>query len=87
MDKHHFSPPLNFNRWIEDHAHLLKPPVGNQQVWQGSDREARNCMENSGCSDRYSGVGCAKVKPCASLYIRTHGPRLYPAATLTSAKA
>lgn len=37
MDKHHFSPPLNFNRWIEDHAHLLKPPVGNQQVWQGSD--------------------------------------------------
>ena len=23
MDKHHFSAPFNFNRWIEEHAHLL----------------------------------------------------------------
>jgi 3-hydroxyanthranilate 3,4-dioxygenase len=29
--------PLNFKRWIDEHRHLLKPPVGNQQIWQ--DRE------------------------------------------------
>ena len=29
--------PFNFPRWIEEHAHLLKPPVGNQQVWQDTD--------------------------------------------------
>lgn len=29
--------PLNFQRWIDEHRHLLKPPVGNCQVWQ--DRE------------------------------------------------
>jgi 3-hydroxyanthranilate 3,4-dioxygenase len=28
---------LNFKRWIDEHRHLLKPPVGNQQIW--SDRE------------------------------------------------
>ncbi|KRA00754.1 3-hydroxyanthranilate 3,4-dioxygenase [Achromobacter sp. Root565] len=32
-----YGPPLNFQRWIQDHAHLLKPPVGNQQIWQDSD--------------------------------------------------
>ncbi len=32
-----YGPPLNFKRWIDDHAHLLKPPVGNQQIWQDSD--------------------------------------------------
>lgn len=25
---------LNFQQWIDEHAHLLRPPVGNQQVWQ-----------------------------------------------------
>lgn len=29
--------PLDFKKWIEEHRHLLKPPVGNQLVWQ--DRE------------------------------------------------
>ena len=25
--------PINFQRWIDEHRHLLKPPVGNQQVF------------------------------------------------------
>ncbi|WP_187262871.1 3-hydroxyanthranilate 3,4-dioxygenase [Pontibacter beigongshangensis] len=29
--------PFNFKQWIEDHRHLLKPPVGNQQVFKGND--------------------------------------------------
>lgn len=28
---------FNFQRWIEEHKHLLKPPVGNVQVWQDTD--------------------------------------------------
>ena len=32
-----YGPPLNFQRWIQDHAHLLQPPVGNQQIWQDAD--------------------------------------------------
>ncbi|PTX22278.1 3-hydroxyanthranilate 3,4-dioxygenase [Pontibacter mucosus] len=29
--------PFNFKQWIEEHRHLLKPPVGNQQVFKGND--------------------------------------------------
>ncbi|MBI3554177.1 MAG: 3-hydroxyanthranilate 3,4-dioxygenase [Elusimicrobia bacterium] len=29
--------PLNLNRWIEEHKHLLKPPVGNANVWEDRD--------------------------------------------------
>lgn len=32
-----YSPPFNFNRWIDEHQHLLKPPVGNAQIWQDTD--------------------------------------------------
>ncbi len=28
---------FNFRQWIDDHAHLLKPPVGNKQVWEDTD--------------------------------------------------
>jgi 3-hydroxyanthranilate 3,4-dioxygenase len=29
--------PLNFQRWVDDHASKLKPPVGNQQIWKDAD--------------------------------------------------
>jgi len=32
-----YTPPFNFQRWIDEHAHLLQPPVGNRQVWQDTD--------------------------------------------------
>jgi 3-hydroxyanthranilate 3,4-dioxygenase len=28
---------FNFQAWIDEHQHLLKPPVGNVQVWEDSD--------------------------------------------------
>lgn len=32
-----YGPPLNFRRWLDDNAARLKPPVGNQQIWQDGD--------------------------------------------------
>ncbi|TWT44023.1 3-hydroxyanthranilate 3,4-dioxygenase [Phycisphaerae bacterium RAS1] len=29
--------PLNLKGWIDEHRHLLKPPVGNQCVWKDRD--------------------------------------------------
>jgi 3-hydroxyanthranilate 3,4-dioxygenase len=29
--------PLNFPKWLDAHRHLLKPPVGNQQIWRDTD--------------------------------------------------
>jgi 3-hydroxyanthranilate 3,4-dioxygenase len=29
--------PLNFGDWITKNEHLLKPPVGNQQIWADAD--------------------------------------------------
>lgn len=30
-------PPFNFKKWIDEHRHLLKPPVGNIQVWKDTE--------------------------------------------------
>ena len=29
--------PLNLKAWIDEHRHLLKPPVGNKMVWRDSE--------------------------------------------------
>jgi 3-hydroxyanthranilate 3,4-dioxygenase len=31
------SAPFNLNQWIKENRHLLKPPVGNQQIFKGND--------------------------------------------------
>ncbi|MFD2357437.1 3-hydroxyanthranilate 3,4-dioxygenase [Nonomuraea ferruginea] len=30
-------PPIDFTKWIGEHAHLLKPPVGNKVVFEGAE--------------------------------------------------
>jgi 3-hydroxyanthranilate 3,4-dioxygenase len=29
--------PIDFNKWLEEHAHLLQPPVNNYCVYAGKD--------------------------------------------------
>ena len=31
------APAFNLNKWIDENRHLLKPPVGNQQVYKAND--------------------------------------------------
>ncbi len=31
---------FNFQNWIDEHRHLLKPPVGNKQIWEDADMMA-----------------------------------------------
>ena len=27
-------PVINLEKWVEEHAHVLKPPVNNRQIWE-----------------------------------------------------
>ena len=36
MSTHPTFAPFNFKRWIDEHQHLLKPPVGNKLVFEGA---------------------------------------------------
>jgi 3-hydroxyanthranilate 3,4-dioxygenase len=29
--------PFNIKKWIDENRHLLKPPVGNKQIWQDAE--------------------------------------------------
>lgn len=29
--------PFNLKKWIDENRHLLKPPIGNQQIWKEVD--------------------------------------------------
>jgi 3-hydroxyanthranilate 3,4-dioxygenase len=31
------TPPFNLKAWIDEHRHLLRPPVGNSTIYQDSD--------------------------------------------------
>ena len=41
--------PFNFQAWIEEHRHLLKPPVGNKVIWRDG---AFICMVVGGPNQR-----------------------------------
>jgi 3-hydroxyanthranilate 3,4-dioxygenase len=30
-------PPINLQAWLDEHGHLLKPPVGNKVIWRDAD--------------------------------------------------
>lgn len=37
MSVTHVSPPLDLMKWIDDHRHELKPPVGNRLIWKDGE--------------------------------------------------
>lgn len=37
MPNFRYGRPFNFQRWLDDNGHRLKPPVGNQQIWADAD--------------------------------------------------
>lgn len=30
-------PPINLEKWVEEHRELLKPPVGNKKIWEDTN--------------------------------------------------
>ena len=62
---------FNFKKWIDEHRHLLKPPVGNKVIWQdrgfivmvvGGPNERTDYHVNEGEEFFYQLEGTAKLK-------------------------
>ena len=47
---------LNFQKWIDEHRHLLKPPVGNKLVFPDSAPSVRPWNACSNATMRRRGV-------------------------------
>jgi 3-hydroxyanthranilate 3,4-dioxygenase len=37
QNKIQFLAPIHLKKWIDENRHLLKPPVGNRQIWEDRD--------------------------------------------------
>ena len=33
--------PFNIKKWIDENRHLLKPPVGNKQIFEDSNKASK----------------------------------------------
>ncbi len=66
--------PINFPRWIEENRHLLKPPVGNQQIWRDTDMIVTVVGGPNQRTDFPPVSGQRPFADCRQGEVRTHRP-------------